>query len=39
MLRGPPGEDIGLLGDCGSGSRDPDRVQVERSLSDDLEVP
>lgn len=39
MPRGPPGEDIGLLSECGRGRRDPDKVQVERSLSDDLDVP
>lgn len=30
---------MGLLGELGRGSRDPDRVQVDRSLSDDLDVP
>lgn len=38
-LRWPPWEDMGLLGEPGSGSRDPDRVQVDRSLSEDLDVP
>lgn len=38
-LRGPPGEELGLLGDWGSGSRDPGNVHVDRSLSEDLEAP